>query len=208
MAYSVQDILGSINKNGWLSSNKFQVMISTPITLKSSIDDSLLTFRAEDCRLPGVTYMASDVNRFGIGPMQKMPYNVLFADTSITFIADKNGAIYNYFYNWMNTIFEFSGQNSTHGSYQTEYKDNYTTDIQIIVYDNNGNQVQTAKFLDAFPISLNEIPLSWNQNNQLLKVTVGFSFRDWTLKNLNIQTQRPSQEPQPQPQPQTSIPQT
>jgi hypothetical protein len=208
MAYSVQDILGSINKSGWLPSNKFQVMLNLPYSLQGSIDNLLLTFRAEDCRLPGVSYMASDVNRYGVGPLQKMPYNVMFTDTSISFISDKNGSIYNCFYTWMNTIFNFSDLNKKNGSYETEYKDNYTTDISITVYDNNGNQVQIVKFLDAFPISMNEIPLSWNQNSQLLKVTVGFSFREWTLESLNIQAQPSARVPQPQPQPQTPIPST
>jgi hypothetical protein len=150
--------------------------------------ERLIQIRAEQCRLPGVTYMASDVNRYGIGPMQKMPYNVQFTDTSITFIADKNGDLYRYFYFWFNNIFNYSGTNpdkyNPTATYETEYKDNYCTEIEIRIYDNYGKAIQSVILNKAFPISFNEINLGWNQNNEIMKFVVGFSFRDWTLQDV------------------------
>jgi hypothetical protein len=209
MAYSVTDILGSINKNGWLSSSKFIVRFSPPAILSNSGNiTEILSIRAEDCRLPGVTYMATDVNRYGLGPMQKMPYNVQFTDTSISFISDKNGTLYKYFYTWMNSIVDFSGTNNVYGKYETEYKDNYSTTISIDIYDNSGSKIQTVTFRDAFPISFNEIPLSWNQSSQLLKMVVNFSFRDWLIEDVPLNAPTPQSPAVQQLQPQSAIPTT
>ena len=88
--------------------------------------ESLLQIRAESAKLPGVLIQTSDVNRVGIGPTQKMPFNAQFTDTSITFVSDSKGEIYNYFYTWLNSIFDFSGIYNRNAlpSYKTEYKDN------------------------------------------------------------------------------------
>jgi hypothetical protein len=197
MAYNVTDILGSLNKYDVLQTNKFVVSMRIPDTLSNlSINNvnlsdigRLIQVRVEQCRLPGITYMATDVNRYGIGPMQKMPYNVQFTDTSITLIADKNGDLYQFFYAWLNSIFDFSGDETTRGSYLTEYKEKYITELTIEVYDSYGNIVQTFLLKDAFPISFNEIPLSWNQNNELVKLIVGFSFKEWMLKKISASSQ-------------------
>lgn len=200
MAYSISDIAGTINKNGVLQTNKFLVRFSSPRSIsrlsiqgvgssRATSSERLIQLRAEQARLPGVALTTADINRYGVGPFQKIPYNVQFTDTSITFLADKKAEIYNYFYTWLSSIFDFSGMNSgrlssSTPSYTADYKENYSTDIEVEIYDNYGNKVSVVKMKQAFPVSMNDIPLNWNQQNELLKITVGFSFRDWSVENV------------------------
>ena len=133
----------------------------------------------------------ADVNRYGIGVMEKMPYNAQFTDTSITFIADKQSSLYQVFYLWMNSIygFTYTGNSSTLPTFNTEYKDNYTVDITLNLYNgstNNSTPIQTTRLLKAYPIYINEVNLDWAQQNQLFKFTVGFSFRNWTMDNVSL----------------------
>jgi hypothetical protein len=147
----------------------------------------MIYLRSEQARIPGVTVVGSDNKRYGVGVNQKMPHNAQFTDISMTFLADQEGTIYRYFYSWINQIVDFNGSENYAGrpTYRVGYKDDYTTDIYIFVYDNYGNISKTITIIDAFPVSLNEISLDWNGSNTLMKINVNFSYREWTVDNVN-----------------------
>ena len=208
MSFNITEMISSITTDGVQSPNKFDVSFTSPKVMQNSnitflsgdqgkIDISstqtLLSFRASNARLPGLALITSDTNRYGLGLYQKMPYNVSFTDTIIEFICDKNSVIYNYFYVWFNSIVDFSGASSNslsnQPSYEVEYKDNYVIDIAISIYDNYGNQSQTIILKNAFPVSINDIPLAWEQQNSIVKIIVGFSFEDWFVAGLNYNNQ-------------------
>ena len=75
-------------------------------------------------------------------------------------------------------------------SYRANYKDDYATDIEIDVYSydagsGSGVVSNRIKLIDAFPISMNDVNLDWSQNNSNLKITVTFTFSNWTMVNAN-----------------------
>lgn len=209
--FNIKNFIANINKDGVLQTNRFEVFITPPLVLQNVVIDgvntretsSLLNFRAENVKIPGIGLMMSDVNRYGVGPMQKMPYNSAFTSNAITFISDGKNSIHKFFYTWMTAIFDSTGSfqrnedtkiNSA-ASYTTEYKDYYTTDVTVKVYDVKGNLIQEIVMYRAFPEALNDINLNWNDNNNLMKVTVSFSFRDWALVNSNSKYNGASQLP-------------
>jgi hypothetical protein len=189
--FNINNFQSNISQYGVLQTNKFIVAFTSPTCMQGTsgntpaIDtERLVQVRAESVKIPGITLVQSDVNRYGPGPLQKMPFNAQFTPNGITFISDRNGEIYKYFYKWMTSIFDFSGtasQTNVGASYATEYKDNYTTDLHVYIYDNSGNQVKDIVMYKAYPESMNEINLGWNDNNQLMKITVSMSFRDWAM---------------------------
>jgi hypothetical protein len=196
MAYSVRDIIDTVNKNGVLPTNKFLVRFAPPLVLQNiSIAGAatgettkLIELRAEQAKIPGISIMSSDINRYGYGPPQKMPFNAQFTETSLTFLADKDGALHRFFYTWMRSIFDFAGvrdATNVEPSYKTEYKDNYCTDLYVYVYDNWGKNVQNVVMKKAFPVSFNEVSLGWSQNNEVMKLSLGMTFRDWTLEGVS-----------------------
>ena len=194
--FNINNFRSDISKNGVLQSNKFIVAFNSPSCMQNtyigtkqgtryaSSTERLIQARAESVKIPGVALLQSDINRYGVGPSQKMPFSARFTENSITFISDRNSEIYNYFYTWMNKIFDFSGssyESNIGASYATEYKDNYVTDLHVYVYDNSGNQVNDIVMYRAYPESINDISLNWNDNNNLIKITVSISYRDWSM---------------------------
>jgi hypothetical protein len=204
MAYNISQFIQSIGDRGVLHANKFELnfvspkimrntTVSGPNSVTTSSDiESLIRFRAETAKIPGVLLESADVNRYGVGPRQKMPFNAMFTDTTISFISDKDGDIYRYFYTWVNSIFDFGGIVTADNApgfnrlpqYATAYKDDYVTDLVLNVYDSTGDIVQSIVMWKAFPISFNEVNLNWGSQNELLKITVTFTFRDWTAGNV------------------------
>ena len=152
--FNVNNFKSTVSKSGILQTNKFIVgFLSPEIMQNSSIGnkptsqtEQLIQVRAESVKVPGIAIVSTDVNRYGVGPTQKMPYNATFTSNSITFISDKEGEIYKYFYTWLNKIFDFSGSTGSGGnrnaSYKTEYKDKYTTDLHVVIYDNYGKLIK------------------------------------------------------------------
>jgi len=190
--FNINAFQTDISNHGYLQTNKFIAAFSSPTCMqgetidgRSAIDtERLIQVRAESVKIPGIALLQADINRYGQGPTQKMPFNARFTENAITFISDRNGQLYKYFYVWLNKIFDTSGttgQSNQGASYATEYKDNYATDLHVYIYDNAGNQVKEIVMYKAYPESMNDINLSWNDNSQLLKVTVSFTFRDWAM---------------------------
>jgi len=60
----------------------------------------------------------------------------------------------------------------------------YAVDTKINVYDNDGKPSTTVELIDSYPVSMNDIALSWADNNQLKRVTVTFTFRHWRFTNV------------------------
>jgi len=187
--FNVSTFRENFSKNGYLQNNRFKVIITPPKTMQNISGNipNLLTFRAESVKAPGITLTSSDVFRHGIGVKQAMPYSGNYTDNVISFISDGYGDIWSFFYLWLNSTFDFGGQDGVPNSgnvlptYQLDYKENYSSTITIEIFDNFGRVAQTLNMYDAFPVSVNDIQLNWGTNNQLLRVTVGISFKEFTI---------------------------
>lgn len=207
MPFNIAEFSASISDYGVLQPNKFFVYFSTPRSLYNSVisptgnilgalsTNYLVQMRAEQARLPGINLITVDNQRYGIGTVQKMPYAVQFTDTSFTFVMDRNALLYQYFYAWMTEIVDFNGAGqvlksgqrlvSSSPSYLMGYKEGYSTDLNIVIYDNSGNPVKVVTLYEAYPNSMNEIPLDWNNQNSLMKVTMGFTFKEWSMNGVS-----------------------
>lgn len=179
-----------------ISSSKIQTSVG-PVTMSTLAAD--LSNRSILTSLPSFILRPTNVNRYGLGLLESMPFTGMYSDLPVTFLADSKGGIYNFFYNWMSFIFTGNGQAAPDGvsnqitrgnSYYTmEYKSNYAATITIKVYDNAGNVSMTHNFYNAFPISLNETSVSWESTNKLMKLSVTFSYKEWKMTNSTLTSQ-------------------
>lgn len=201
--FNVGEFSARVSQRGFLQTNKYDVRIFFENTALAggfltnrdlgnvAITDVSrdLSYRCVAASLPGMTLKTSDVNRMGLGVQEKMPYSGNFTDINLSFICDKYGAAYNFWYDWFNYIFAINGQTTNNGRitsrsrpyYTTEYKDNYAATIAITVYDATGRIAMQHILFKAFPISISDIQIGWNNNNQLMKINTTVTFREWSL---------------------------
>lgn len=220
MAFSISDFKANFEEGGVLQTNKYDVNITfnsisgTTAPMQSftvnnnqggsssfsTIADDL-NYRCINASIPGLTMRTADVNRYGIGIMEKMPFSANYTDVSLSFICDRYGDAYNFWYLWFNYIFGSNGEetnsnvfgnyqvgaqgNSGRPFYTAEYKDNYAATITINIYDTEGNVPLIVNLYKAFPVSINDTALAWSDNNNLLKLTTQITFREWDLNNTN-----------------------
>jgi hypothetical protein len=154
-----------------------------------------LAMRIDQVRAPGISLMTADVNRYGIGPTQKMPFSSQNQEISFSILVDEYGEIWNYWHNWIRSIFEFDGTENSQGavrnqiaSYQAEYKDRYSAPMQIVMYDHYGREVQYINLIEAFPTSIREVPLSWAEG-QLIKLNVSIAYTEYQIATSSVQKQ-------------------
>ena len=221
MAFSIEKFKSRVEKTGVLQTNKFDVAITlpkittaaggTPFGAYNVISTNNvatggtteeLTYRCINASLPGVTMRTTDINRFGVGIMEKMPYSANYTDVSLTFLMDRSSSIYDFWYAWFNYIFGVTGQESSKnifGSYSVgstgnagrsfytaEYKDNYATTMQIVMYNQTGEIAQRINILEAFPTALREVAVAWGDNGNMVKINVSISYSYYTMVATNI----------------------
>lgn len=178
--FNIRDFSSHINRTGTVQTNKFYVEIASPNIFAPSEIQRTIKYRASSVRIPGVNLDVLNSYRYGVGPNEKFPTNVNFQDVSISFIDTGNIDLWKYFYSWMNGIFDYTGSSGgSQPSYKTEYKDYYATDLFIYVMDNSGKLVNVVGLKEAYPIGLDNVGLSWSDNNKLYEFNVNFTFREW-----------------------------
>ena len=182
MPFNIDTFKSSIENDGYLKNSHFQVGFVPPILLGiNSNVSNMIRFRTDSFTAPGINILAADINRYGVGPSQKQPYNVAFNEASIGVLVDQNGDLYNMWNEWIRRIFEHSGQASTQiPSYSVEYKDNYSTTIQIIMFDQTGEPVKTIDLFQAFPLTISNVPLNWSDNS-LVKLNINLTYASYTI---------------------------
>lgn len=207
MAFNIQNFKENLNSYGYIKNNKFEVFVQAPKFMigkflrvnnrETSINEAnnLLRYRIEQVRVPGVNLLSTDVARYGIGITTKTPYSAQLYDTTISVLLDKNTDLWDFWYNWINGIFNFNGQepngnNIFNGgripTYTTEYKDEYSTNMMIVLYDDSKEVVKTINLYEAFPTSISQVPLGWNDTQDLLRLSISITYSNYSIVGSNL----------------------
>jgi T4-like virus tail tube protein gp19 len=187
---SIDDLKSTISKrDGVARSNRFSVYMNIPIisisltnivtnllkgnnalagTVNNPRDISVL---CETTGMPGF-----DVNTFetayGI-KRRKMPQAFDQQDIQFTFMVTNDYFSRNFLDTWCNSVI-----NKLDGT--INYKSDYASDIVIQQLDVKNFPIGGVKLYNAYPISVQEIPLSNNNDNDVTKITATFTY-DYAL---------------------------
>jgi hypothetical protein len=207
MAFNISRLKTNINDYGYIKQNKFEVFVQAPTIFENSALNSsgrlisvkdlndMMRFRIEQVTVPGVSLLSSDVHRYAIGPTQKIPYNAQFSDITFSVLVDRNTDLWDFWYNWVNAIFNFNGlepngNNLITGSriptYTARYKEDYSTIMMVVIYNDVGETVKTINLYDAFPSSVRPMNFAWNDNTSLLRLAVSITYTSYTIVGSNI----------------------
>lgn len=195
MVFHIERFRSNIKKTGVLPSNKFEVVLAPPTGISLNYSDSMkeLRYRIEEITSPSTTLVTIDTMRYGVGTAQKMPWTAQTNEVGISILADKKSYLWNFWYDWMRYIYEFNPSNAggasyTSPNYTTRYKNEYATQMQLSVFDHCGNFTSKIDFYDLYPINLKEINFDWNTQNELVKLIVTLTFKEYAMNTSLNQT--------------------
>lgn len=184
VGFSISNFRADLDTRGVMKTNHAQIVFSAPRGLQGEYSDTrAIGIRCESVPLPAVTFTTDDQHRrFGVGPIDKIPDQPLFDNLTTSFIADRRGYVHRFFYDWMSLISPFTTTiDNRFGAspYEATYRDDYVTDVFILVMDENNNQVLEYQLFNAHPVAVMEQQMGWGEQDQIVKVSVSFAYREW-----------------------------
>lgn len=169
------DFIKELTSGGLIRPTQYYAYISYPETMGGGGDYYPL---AESLNLPGRGL--ATLQRKVWGPQLDMPYERIFpGEIDLTFALTVDG-VYKHrtlFSQWMDTIIS-----PEDGSIEPN-RLNYTGQIEIYIQTEQGDLDSRTplaiNFTEVFPKGINPLPLSYASNNEYVRQTISFSFRDY-----------------------------
>jgi len=145
------------------------------------------TLSCSEAVLPGSSLATHEINNDFTGVTERHAYRRQYDDRAdFTFYVDHDYNIIFFFENWMSYIVneQYTGAGGAQNrgieqptyNYRVNFPNNYKTDIYIKKFEKDYlGRVLQYRFLNAYPISINSMPVSY-ESSQLLKCTVSFTY--------------------------------
>ena len=175
--FNVNEFKAELNKqNGLAQPNKFRMLITGGVLKNSRARAlALLINRAS---IPGRGLATNEIRTHG--PIRKMPYNSTYKDLQISVYCTNDGLFpRDLFMDWQNAIVD-----TTTG--QVNYYEQYVSDIELETFDEEGNINFSCKFIDAYPVIVDEMSLDWGATNTYQNLNVTFTYRKWQEQPLPL----------------------
>lgn len=190
--FSINEFKSAMNQyEGLLKNNLFLVQIIPPFTMSDASARDIILF-CDNANLPSVRLATDEgVVRHGYGPTEHMPYKPMFTEVQLGFYGDGKGMIHNFFQEWIASIvnfdlsqgFESNNTRTGMSPYEVAYKQDYATQIQMCVYNEVQSNIMEIEIMEAFPLSIDDIQLSWGSNDELMRISVRFAFTYYISKS-------------------------
>jgi hypothetical protein len=178
-----------------------------PITTE---DQEIIELSCSEASLPGSSIATHELNNDFTGVTERHAYRRLYDDRAdFSFYVNRKYTSILFFENWISYIVgenDIKEQESPTYSYRMNYPKNYITPSLFITkfekdtdpYQRKGinsnakieqnNETLRYQFVNAFPISITSMPVSYDAA-QLLKCTVSFTYSRYVVKNFTSKSQ-------------------
>ncbi len=171
---------------------------TTPNAVKSYLDEQqgngllkpdseLISLSCSNASLPGSQLTTIKVNNDFHGSTETHGYRKFYDDTAdFEFYVDNEYRMINFFENWISYITNDGSANDRRSpsyTYRVNYPKSYRSEISITKFERDmDGRFLKYDFIDAFPTSINSMPVSYDAS-QLLKCTVSFSFTRYVMSS-------------------------
>ena len=185
------DLVQGTDRHGGLSrSNRFAVFMTTPRYSFFNTNISSVLYGIKDGFTPeaffddprdiailceSLSIPASRLNTIDyrdVRHTQKMPVSFTNDDVDMEFIVTNDHYAPRMFKLWENSIVN----RETH---RFKYRDTYVRDVYIVGMDVSGFPNYFCRLQDAFPVSISSIPFDNKKSDDVNRVTVSFTYKDW-----------------------------
>ena len=158
-------------RNGIARPSRFSVMITPPLSVKSSRDLNLFCEAAPiPTRKIGTIEYTTFRNPF------KIPTGFTYDDITLSFLLTGDYHAKAVFDQWAEQVVDVD-------SYRVKYKDDYAGKIQITQLDDALEPIYRVTFNDAFPNTVGELTLNSAAQSEAMKLSVTFSYYDYDIED-------------------------
>lgn len=166
--FSVRDYRAKLGKKGGIARpNRYWVVIEAP---SLSGDKEFLSLQCVNAQLPGRQFRTTEQMIYSVS--RKFPYAAQYDDLSLTFICSNSMDEKKTFDTWQRQII-----NPVNGI--LNYYDTYVGSIMIMTIDEEGKPSYVCYCREAYPVTVQAVDLSYEENDSFMRFTVQFAFRNW-----------------------------
>ena len=147
--------------------------------------DEKVTLSCREAALPGSSLATHTLDNDHTGVTERHAYRRQYDTTSsFSFYVDEQYDIINFFENWISFIVNEDGSRDAdrdNYNYRVNFPNEYKSEIFIRKFerDYKGRDLQ-YKFVNAYPISINQMPINYDAS-QILLCTVNFNFSRYII---------------------------
>lgn len=156
--------------------NRYIVQFQKPSGLSTVTDPTDLSFLCNTTSLPGRSLATSD-QKYN-GSIRKIARESIYNEITFTFYLTNKLNERRFFEDWLDFI-------NPKDNYSVEYYNYYVVPIKIYTFaetvdkDLATNSEYGIELEEAYPISIDPINLTWNNQNDTASTNVTFAYREW-----------------------------
>ena len=170
---TLNDFIGQVASEGLMGSSRFSVDIGLPkIILDKNLyigDLEKIQLYCDAVQLPGLNISTTQARTFG--EVREMPYERLFDNVNFSFYVDNSMDVKLFFDTWIQSI-----QDPFTRIFN--YYNDYTTDININVYDKDEKQRYVVTLYECYPKSIGAVQMDYSAKD-IMKLQVSMNYRYW-----------------------------
>lgn len=182
--FSVSDFRSTILAKGLARSNRFEIKIIPPVSLRRGSE--LVSLMAEQASFPILNIQTKAFKIFGPAYQKPITSDYGGEGTSIVFHVDREMKIKTFFNEWMHKIVDKD-------RYTVGWLNDYKGTVIIRQIDEQNNVTHEVELIDAFPRNINLLDLNHTSTNQTHRLNVMFAYRYWR----DLSTGKPNDTPTP-----------
>jgi hypothetical protein len=179
VAFNVQDFRSKALKYGGASPNLFEVDIKWPWTSTTRTNYNIKT-----TFLPASISTSTTVNY--LGRVFKFAGERTYPQWTCTFLNDEDFKLRNALERWTDYITGHVklGRTSTPKTGDDEAL-NYQSSASLTQFSKNGNPIKQYTFSGLYPLTLTDIPVSWDTTNAVEEFTATFEYQYYTTNYIS-----------------------
>jgi hypothetical protein len=171
MPGKISNFVAEVSKNGLATANRFGVDIFPPPGLQITGSAEKASLLCDEASMPGLLIQTRANRIYGAPHQQAVGFSYTGESIPFTFMLDRYLEVKQFIESWMFGIFDPNTNNMA-------YQEKYVSTIYLHQLDKADNIVFSCILLDAFPISMQMLPVGNAQTNTH-RLNVSFAFRKW-----------------------------
>jgi len=189
MAFNINTFIDNGLRHGGARPTLFDVVVTFPTALRGIPSGAAekLRFTARATSIPASTVASVDVPYFGRNV--KVAGDRTFADWSVTIMNDEDYSVRNAFEAWHNNVNTIVSNIRQIGD---NPRNGYKGTATVRQYSKRGfaggdnDFIKAYTFVNVFPVSVDEMALDWEAQNQIQSFGVTFAYDYWVPLVNNI----------------------
>lgn len=161
-------------EDGLFRPNRFEIQFLPPGG--GGVNGTDLSLLCESTSIPGKQINTFDYPFQSTNNLVKVPNGYSFDDVECIFILTNTFDLKSIFENWMNTIIT--------DDYRLAYAQDYERPVNLYALDQKDERIFQVELENAYPITVNAIPLNMGSNDEIGKLSVTFTFSNYIMTRL------------------------